>query len=45
MHLHTESIQARVQPRPRLVTHHRPGQLTAQQDDVQLGVLLSDLRR
>ncbi len=45
MHLHTEPFQARVQPCPRLVAHHRSGHLTAQQDDVEFGMLFGDLGR
>jgi hypothetical protein len=45
MHLHAEPFQARVQPRPRLVAHHRSRHLTAQQDDVDVGMLLGDLGR
>jgi hypothetical protein len=34
-----------VQPRPRLLAHHRPRHLAAQQHDVQFGVLLGELGR
>jgi hypothetical protein len=45
MHLHTEPTQARVQPGPRFLAHHRSGHLPAQQDDVEFGMLLGDLGR
>ena len=45
MDLHTEPIQALMQPGPRLGAHHRAWHLTAQQDDVQFGMLLGDFRR
>jgi hypothetical protein len=45
MYLNTEPIQARVQPGACLLAHHRPGHLTAQKYNVEIGMLLGDLRR
>ena len=45
VNLHTEPIQARMQPGAGLLAHHGSGHLTAQQDDVEVGMLLGDLGR
>ena len=43
--VHTQSVESGVQPCPRPVAHHRSGYLPAEQDHVQVGMLLGDLGR